>query len=415
VPAEPREATPIALAYIGNVFPNEARFQTRATSRAGEMAQRNLLRGMREAGLKPSLLITPLPIPSFRASRTLLVGGTALSIPESDEAYSPGFINIAPLKQVMVGISTFLRLIAWSMKHRDADRVMYQFNLTFPPGLFMLLAARMTGSKAVGWINDINMPGETVPRTWAYNLEYRMQRWALTKFDAIIAISDAIVRDFDLRVPHVMIEGGVDESSHAIAPGATRNDDKFVIASAGSLKEANGFELLLEAFSRLKGDHFRLRIAGGGPLEGKVKSAAAVDPRIEFLGFLDFEQVLKLYQSADVLVNSRITKNVNTRYFFPSKLFEFLASGRPVISTPTGNVEHEYAPYVYLLTDETPEALAALLQEISQEPREVRAAKGARGREFVLTQKSWGAQGKKVVAWLRSLFSEDSSTARGAR
>ena len=122
--------------------------------------------------------------------------------------------------------------------------------------------------------------------------------------------------------------------------------------SAGGLEVANGVLELLEAFSLIRSNKYRLRIAGMGPLEHEVREAAEKDQRIEYCGFLPFDKVLDLYDSADVLINMRLTKTLNTKYFFPSKLMEYLTSGVPVITTCTGQTEDEFRDFVFLLKDE---------------------------------------------------------------
>jgi glycosyltransferase involved in cell wall biosynthesis len=223
----------------------------------------------------------------------------------------------------------------------------------------------------------------------------------MPRFDGLVVVSDAIIRDFGLRAPHIRVEGGITESSF---PASQHIDStSFVIVSAGSLDEANGFRVLLAAFRDLRGDHYRLRIAGAGPLEAEVRRAAAQDSRIEYCGYLAFTDVLQLYGSADVLVNLRLTKSINTKYFFPSKLMEYMASGRPVISTCTGHVEEEFSDFTFLLREETPEGLAAAIQDVECLGKDAREQKGAMARDYVMANKTWGAQGRRVVRLIESL------------
>jgi glycosyltransferase involved in cell wall biosynthesis len=174
-----------------------------------------------------------------------------------------------------------------------------------------------------------------------------------------------------------------------------------VIAAAGYLNETNGLPVLLEAFSLLRGERFRLRIAGRGPLEERVRAAAARDQRIEFLGLLSFEGVLKVYSSSSVLINMRITKSRNTKYFFPSKMMEYLASGVPVISTCTGHVEEEFGAFTHLLREETPQALCQLIEYVAAIDPEERRKTGQRARAYMATHKTWAAQTQKLAEFIR--------------
>jgi glycosyltransferase involved in cell wall biosynthesis len=181
------------------------------------------------------------------------------------------------------------------------------------------------------------------------------------------------------------------------------DSEKFVVVSAGSLDEANGIEVLLTAFSMLQGDHYRLRIAGGGPLEAAVRRAAGRDSRIEYCGYLAFADVLRLYESADVLINLRLTKGVNTKYFFPSKLMEYLGSGRPVISTCTGHVEEEYGRFAFLIKDEAPEAVSAAIKNVEHVGKDAREQKGTMAREYMVANKTWAVQGRRVVRLIETV------------
>ena len=140
-------------------------------------------------------------------------------------------------------------------------------------------------------------------------------------------------------------------------PSAARERRRFRIVLAGSLESFNGVELALESMSHLP-DGYELVVAGKGTIAPAVEVAAARDDRIVYRGVLEFDQLLELYRSADLLLNLRVTRAIDTRYFFPSKLMELLASGTPVLSTCTGHVEGEFGGVIYLLREETAGAVA---------------------------------------------------------
>jgi glycosyltransferase involved in cell wall biosynthesis len=180
-------------------------------------------------------------------------------------------------------------------------------------------------------------------------------------------------------------------------------DEPFVMVAAGSLDVANGISLMLAAMKLIPKSNVTLRIAGSGPLLAEVIEAAAADPRIEYVGYLPFREVLSLYTQADLLLNIRITKTISTRYFFPSKLMEYLASGTAVVTTRTGSVATEFADAAIFLDQESPEALASLLTATaSMDPRQLDEI-GRRARNQMITRKTWAAQGRKVADYLRAI------------
>jgi glycosyltransferase involved in cell wall biosynthesis len=398
----------IALAFVGSVVPDEPRFHNLAFSRAGQMYQQEILIGLQKAGLPASTIISVMPLASRRHSKSerLWVGASHARLSDGLSIKFLPFINSTPLKQISIGMGTIIELIQWGWQNRgNRFRVVYCYNLSVPPGLFIFIGARLIRAKVVVSLCDIDIPGETVPKSSYYKLDYWLQRKLIPHFNGHIVVSDAIARDFLPGRPYLRLEGGIksevfDRTRMKMESGS-EHEEPFVITSAGRLDETNGIPELLDAFSMLSGERFRLRIAGWGPLDHLVRSAASKDQRIEFLGQISLERVFEAYHSSSILVNLRMTKTRNTKYFFPSKMMEYLASGVPVISTCTGHVEDEFGGFTYLLKEETPQALCQLIQHVAGlDPRD-RLETGRRARAYMETHKTWKAQTEKLALFIR--------------
>ena len=396
----------VELAYIGSVVPDAPEFHNEAFSRAGNMFQTNLLAGLKANGMEPSVVLTCRPLPAWprsriavaRSSRAVLSCGTPITLLP--------ILNITPLKQVLLGFSVLLRLLYWGWKHRGARaRLVYTFNLTVPPAIFTLLAARLIRARAIASVNDINVPGETVPPTWMWRFDYFLHKLLLPRFDGLVVVSSAIIDDFAPHVRHVRVEGGIVPEMLAPRhpepkPGPS---NLFEVVFAGAMEPVNGVEVMLQAISRIKGDHYRFVFAGSGTLAGAVHQAALEDSRIHYKGCLNFSELLPIYAQADVLINMRLTTKMRTRYFFPSKLMEFMASGTPVISTCTGHVEPEFGQFLFLLKNETPEGLTAAIHQVEALGRNGRLEIGKKTRCYMSQRKTWRAQAKRVTELLTSL------------
>jgi glycosyltransferase involved in cell wall biosynthesis len=316
------------------------------------------------------------------------------------------FLNVPVLKQLTLGAGTALALLKWGWDTRSSPcRVVYVFNLTAPSGVFVLAAARLIGAAAVVSLNDINEPGQTVPDSLFWRLDYALQRWLIPRFDGHVAVADRIMKDFAPDRPYVRVEGGIlpekFQQPSTVRPRRRASNEPFTIVSAGSLDEANGIDLLLKAMRCLESRDVRVWIAGDGPLAPLVREAAAQDSRVRYCGYLSFDDVLSLYASADLLANVRVTKSIRTRYFFPSKVIEYLASGVPVLTTRTGHVEEEFGDAALFLDDETPSGLASRLTEIMAMDQDALRTLGDRARARVLATKTWSAQGGKVANYLK--------------
>lgn len=398
----------IALAYIGSIVPDEQPYHNIAFSRAGNMCQLSLIKGLIKGGLPPDAIHSVRPAASFPRSQQVLFHGSYTTIKNIIRLNFIPFINITPIKQFTIGVNTLLALLKWGWRFRNnRDRIVFTFNISVPPGIFTLLAARLTWSKAVAMIYDIDVPGETVPRRLSSVINYWQHNKILKKYDGLVVITNAIAQDFAPGVPYLRVEGGVSHDLiaqyQALDAIQRRSPAYFTIVTAGRLDEDNGIREIMAAFSLIQGEGYRLHIAGAGPLESVVKDAAERDPRISFHGFLPFDEVLKLYAAADVLVNMRLTQRINTRYFFPSKTMEFLASGVPLITTCPGNMAEEYGEFAYLLHEETADALADMLKSVAAIPEEQRVARGRAARQYMSDHKTWEAQAIRIVGFLKGI------------
>ena len=107
---------------------------------------------------------------------------------------------------------------------------------------------------------------------------------------------------------------------------------------------------------------------------------------------------------ATLLVNPRPTNEDYTKYSFPSKNMEYMASGTPVLTTKLPGMPEEYYPYVYLLEEESAEGMAKALKEILSKPAEELAQKGAAAKKFVMEKKNNISQAKKLLDMLNNIM-----------
>ena len=143
---------------------------------------------------------------------------------------------------------------------------------------------------------------------------------------------------------------------------------------------------------------------GKGELQDEVLKAAASDHRIIYKGLLDHRGVLAMYEADDVLLNIRITTQVEVPYGFPSKFIEYLATGKCVVTTSFAHVESEYGQYCFVMKSEAPEALAELIETVRKMGGEERQRFGARAREYVARNKTWERQGLCIAKYFGGIM-----------
>lgn len=100
----------------------------------------------------------------------------------------------------------------------------------------------------------------------------------------------------------------------------------------GRLSAEKGINMLLDAFSNT---NKRLKIAGSGPLETKVKEVASQYPNIEFLGSQSPGETRKLIGGAEALIFPSIWFET-----FGMVIIEAFSCGTPVIASAIGEAKH---------------------------------------------------------------------------
>ena len=127
--------------------------------------------------------------------------------------------------------------------------------------------------------------------------------------------------------------------------------DSVVFLFSGSFEYWSGLSLLLQAFIELTiHQACSLFICGYGPLSESDRVLIENDPRIHFFGTVSKPDLDDLREKADILVNPRpcITENV---FNFPSKLLEYMAYQKIIVSTKTPGIPSDFSEMMILTTD----------------------------------------------------------------
>jgi glycosyltransferase involved in cell wall biosynthesis len=405
------------VAFVGSVVPDEPRFRTNAYSPAGNTSQTNLIRALAAVGVQVDAVVSFVPVAAFPRDRHWYQRGSVESVAGIQTRLLP-FINVVPLKFLHLGLGMLWTLLSWSWRNRRHRRVMHLYNVSRPPGVFAYAAARLTGAAVTASLYDVGVPGVNEANGIWQRLTFRQTRWLVPRLDGRVVITPRIAEDFGRGQPCLVVDGGVPEEWIACFDNdlpRARPAGTCTFLLAGSLWEGNGIRLVLDAFAMLEEPGFALLVAGRGELDALVERAAAKDTRIRHLGFLDAAGMKAAYREADVLLNIRLTKALPTPYHFPSKLIEYLATGRVVISTAAAHVGSEYGAYCFLLDREEAPALAQVMRRTAQTDREQRDALGARARAYVRAEKAWSVQARRIAAHLAAARGSSRSGAIEAR
>lgn len=151
-------------------------------------------------------------------------------------------------------------------------------------------------------------------------------------FEYVIALSHKVCKFLNPNAHIEIMEGGIDlEKFEDFQPPRFSDVTRYMYA--GTLSDVTGVDILLDAVRLVQDENCEFYISGKGTMEDVVKEAAKDDARIKYIGFIPDEDYYDQMKKMDVFVNPRNMNMEQNQNNFPSKVLEYLATGRAVIST----------------------------------------------------------------------------------
>lgn len=221
----------------------------------------------------------------------------------------------------------------------------------------------------------------------------------IRKYDVVVGLSERTKRYLKKKQRFICSEGGVDETFYEeFTALPEKNSKKKIFMYAGLLEQVTGIGLLLEAFSLTEDADWELWVSGKGSLDSVVETEAAKDNRIKFLGFLKYSEYIDCLKQADVLINPRDMSLPENQNNFPSKILEYLAVGKEIVSTRFVGAER-FERYISFC-DSDVHALGNAIQKAAMEVEEKREVRYTQNREFAETY-LWTKQAERIIKFIR--------------
>ena len=153
---------------------------------------------------------------------------------------------------------------------------------------------------------------------------------ALTK-----GLAEDISSELDIDIHNILIApGAVDISKFQLTYPVLNKDNKLNITYVGSLIKNRGVDLLLEAAKQLP--DYCIKIIGGVGDELINAQNYLKENNINnvnLLGHKSQQQIYNFYGHSDILILPMSGKENHTqKYASPNKLFEYMATGKPIIA-----------------------------------------------------------------------------------
>ena len=368
--------------------------------------QWNLIDGLQQNRVVDSLnIINALPVGTFpKYYSKLLLPSKKWTTITSHNHFEIGCINLPIIKQISRNIN-YLHAVSRWIKKTEGVKYILAYGL-YQPCLEALRVLKKRNPKIIVTIIVADLPSTygVLSRNPFLRIIQKFQGDSvlnrLSFVDSFVILTEAMKRPLNIGTRSYVVMEGLVGNSKSKEPQENVNSTERVILYTGTLHYQFGIKDLLEAFSGIEDNNFRLWICGSGEAELEIKEISQKDSRVVFYGHVTREQVHRLQSLATVLINPRKNEGEYTKYSFPSKTMEYMASGKPVIMYQLDGVPKEYDQYLFYVGDNTIDTLKCKMVEVCSKSVEELNFWGQRARDWVLHEKNNVNQAQKVLNML---------------
>ncbi len=359
-----------------------------------------LTEGFYEHGADLEVFSFPV-IPAFPKSPMLFIKGLKNKL---DCGYPSSWIsclNITGLKQLTQKLSSSRMLKKWLKENSGEEKVVLIYSIYQPIAKSIVTLCKKTGTPCFAIVPDL-------PRDMYANVKTSLLKQLLsgiyTKsvekvqggFDGYIYLTEYMKEIINPVAPYTVVEG----ISKVPNVNPAKKSTCRSIMYAGTLNEKMGIKILLDAFSKIPDEDMNLWLFGGGDCVATINAAAEKDTRIKYFGYKNRTEILQYEQQSHLLINLRNPEEEYTKYSFPSKTTEYMASGTPLLTTKLRGIPDEYFDYCFTLENYSADDISRKIREILALPIDELNAFGQRARVFIKENKNQYIQSGKILNFI---------------
>ncbi|MEX0998249.1 MAG: glycosyltransferase family 4 protein [Flavobacteriaceae bacterium] len=224
-----------------------------------------------------------------------------------------------------------------------------------PPHSLHLIGLGLKNETGIPWVTDFRDPWTSIGYHKKLRLSCRSQKKhkqleskVLNTCDAVIVTSPSTKSQFEkiTETPITVITNGFDVE---ISPSKNLDTD-FTLSHIGSLLSERNPEILWKVLSELVREnkdfatHFKLQLAGVVSEDVLLRiEHYGLKNYVRNFGYVSHEKSIALQKNSQVLLLIEID-SIETRAIIPGKLFEYMASQRPILAL--GPKESDVAPLI---------------------------------------------------------------------
>lgn len=234
---------------------------------------------------------------------------------------------------------------------------------------------------------------------------------AVRKIDLFAVMTKTLIRHYssmakpDAKFFHLPMTVDLKRFSH-ISNDAILYDKPYIAYIGTFNNQKDGVNILIQAFARVaaKYPEYTLYLAGfyhyDVPMQKKLITDLQLDDRIIYLDVMDKSEIPSFIQNAELLVMARPDSR-QARGGFPTKLGEYLATGKPVCVTKVGEIPDYLVDNVsaFLAEPGSAESFALAMDRALSDSENAKSV-GVNGRKVAEKYFSVDVQAERLMVFL---------------
>ena len=397
------------LLWVGSLETDQeliAKARKGAAIASEQVSQNNLLLGLEKASGLAIDSINGSIVPHYPVYSDKVVSEVRRTCPSGAQYVSVKYANFKYLNRLTCRRAMEREGVRWvEERYAGQELIIFAYGLRSAPlATACAIKKRVPGAKIYLIVTDLPKYmdlGESRVKAFLKKIDWVGISQMLHKVDGYILYAEPMAEYLRLKPDMWMLmEGSYDAEELQHIRREEESGGVRAIMYSGRMDRRYGVEMLVDAFMNTEGADLELWLTGSGNAEGYIRQCAQKDRRIRFFGFLPSrEAVIELQQRAAALVNMRLPSEPASAFCFPSKLFEYMATGKPVLSFRIPGIPQEYFQHMIPIEEESAAGVAKAIRSVFEMDEAARREMGRRAARFVLEEKSTAVQAARICAF----------------
>jgi len=394
--------------FVGSVYPNNREAEIKRNSNHGIDNAANNLQAALLVGLDkyyPDIKVITQPvIRTFPFGyKKIIFKGSNFGHKNGAKDFCLGFLNVIVLKHISKYLTLLVKLLDIVNVKHETVIIIYGVH---SPYLMAISTLRLFKPNVKVCLIAPDLPqfmseNKNIVFKFLKFIDFVFIKKYMARVDSFVILSEFMKEPLEIdHRPWTLIEGIYNKSE--VIDDFDKERFKTILYT-GSVGIRYGILNLLNAFDSIKDANYRLWIRGDGDAKKYIIDASKLDSRITYFEEMSRNELMLLQKRATVLINPVTSNEPFTRFFFPSKTMDYLASGTPTIMNYIESLPKEYLDYVYVPQNENIDGLKEMILTVCNKNQTELNEFGRKASKFILENKNPIVQVKKIYDMINTL------------